>query len=74
MHGAASQAGRLGDRPHAGVAIIGERSAGRVEDLRPVQRGVAAPATFGSVLADMIGILVLTAKWNTLTHLVPPCR
>ena len=72
VHRAASHARRLGDRSDAGVFVIGERSARRVEDLRAIQRGVAASATFGSVLADMIDILILTAKWNTLTHLVPP--
>lgn len=69
MHGPASQAGRIGDRPHARVATIGEQSPGRVEDLGPVQRGITAPASLRSLLANVLAFLVRSLKWNALTHL-----
>src|ERR1700754_77196 len=73
VHRAAAHARLLGDRADAGVFVIGERSARRVDDLRAIQRCVAALAPFRSLLADSSGVLILIPKWNTLTHISGSC-
>src|SRR5690349_6144764 len=69
MHRAPPQTCRLGNRPHAGVAVIGQKPASRVDDLRSVQGRVAALTTLWRVLSQALGILTSLRKWNTLTHL-----
>ena len=73
VHRPASHARTFGDRPDAGVFVIGESSARRVDDLRAIQRCVAALATFRSLLADSNRVFVLITKWNTLTHIAIFC-
>ena len=69
VHGAASEARLHGDGADAGVFVLGQRSASRVDDLRAVQCRVAALTTFLCLLADSIGAFVSLTKRNTLTHL-----
>jgi hypothetical protein len=50
VHCAPPETCRLGNRPHAGVAVVGQEPASRVDDLRPVQARIAALTTLRSVL------------------------
>jgi hypothetical protein len=72
VHGAPPEARRIGDLPDAGVAVVRQERPSRVDDLRAVQRGIAASTTLGTVLSQPRGVLAPVLKWNTLTHLVLP--